>query len=507
MFMGCLWYRESKLNMINDKSNSVIKKQSIKKNFVMNIILKMSSFIFPLITTPYVSRVLQPVGTGKVSFATSVISYFSMFAQLGIPTYGIRACAEVRDNKEELTRTAQELLIINLVMCVFSYVALAIALIFVPRFRKDRTLYIIMSATIFLTSLGMEWLYQALEQYTYIAIRSIIFKVIALVAMFLLIHQKSDYVIYGAISIFAASASNIFNFIYARHFISLKPVGHYNFKHHMKAVGIFFAMSCATTIYTQMDTTMIGFIKTDIDVGYYNVATKIKTVLVSVVTALGTVLLPRASYYVAHNDMGDFKRITTKAITFVLDISIPLMLYFILFAKETVYLLSGPSYTGAIVPMQIIMPTIVLIGLTNIMGIQVLVPLGQEKKVLYSEIIGAIVNLIINSLLISRFASSGAAIGTVFAELAVWIVQYYVLADKFNVIYKNISYWKIILACAVSVFASLWVKLLNFGNFVTLIISALLFFGVCCIVLIATKEEIMTDVIIPTLKKKMNKAI
>lgn len=483
-----------------------MKQQSIKKNFVMNIILKMSSFIFPLITMPYVSRVLQPVGTGKVSFATSVISYFSMFAQLGIPTYGIRACAEVRDNKEELTRTAQELLIINLIMCIFSYTALAIALIFVPRFREDRALYVIMSSTILLTSIGMEWLYQAMEQYTYIAIRSIIFKFIALIAMFLLIHQKSDYVIYGALSIFAASASNVFNFIYARHFISMKPVGHYNFRRHMKAVGVFFAMSCATTIYTQMDTTMIGFITTDTDVGYYNVATKIKTVLTSVVTSLGTVLLPRASYYVSNNDMDDFKRITTKAITFVLDISIPLMLYFIFFAKETVYILSGASYEGAILPMQIIMPTIVLIGLTNIMGIQVLVPLGQEKKVLYSEIIGAIVNLVINSLLISRMASAGAAVGTVFAELAVWIVQYYVLADKFNTIYRNISYWKIIMACVIATFASLWVKMLGFGNLITMIISALLFFGVYCLVLIATKEEIMTNVVLPTLKSKMHKA-
>ena len=156
----------------------------------MNIILKMSSFIFPLITMPYVSRILQPAGTGKVSFATSVISYFSMFAQLGIPTYGIRACAEVRDSKEDLTRTAQELLIINLFMCVLSYGSLALAIIFIPRLREEKTLYIIMSSTILLTSIGMEWLYQALEQYTYITIRSLIFKFIALIAMFILIIQR-----------------------------------------------------------------------------------------------------------------------------------------------------------------------------------------------------------------------------------------------------------------------------------------------------------------------------
>ena len=168
---------------------------------MMNIILTMSSFIFPLITFPYVSRILLPTGTGKVSFATSVVSYFSMFAQLGIPTYGIRACAKVRENRENLTRTVHELIVINLIMSCISYFALFIALAYVPRLHSDRNLLILVSSTIILTTIGMEWLYKALEQYTYITIRSIIFKFIALIAMFLLIHKQSDYVIYGGITV------------------------------------------------------------------------------------------------------------------------------------------------------------------------------------------------------------------------------------------------------------------------------------------------------------------
>ena len=188
-------------------------KKSLKLNFVMNAILTMSQFIFPLITFPYVSRILLPEGTGKVSFATSVISYFAMFAQLGIPTYGIRACAQVRDNKEELTRTAQEIFFINLVMTILAYAVFIVGLFTVPRLQQDKRLFLIVSSTLFFNAIGMEWLYKALEQYTYITVRSIIFKFIALVAMFLLIHEKSDYVIYGGISILASSASNIFNFI------------------------------------------------------------------------------------------------------------------------------------------------------------------------------------------------------------------------------------------------------------------------------------------------------
>ena len=244
------------------------KQKSLKLNFIMNAILTMSSFIFPLITFPYISRILLPEGTGKVSFATSLISYFSMIAQLGIPIYGIRACAKVRDNRIELTRTAHELLFINLGMNVFSYLALAVALLTVPRLFEDRTLYIIISATIFLTSVGMEWLYKALEQYTYITIRSIIFKFIALVAMFLFVHEKSDYVIYGGISIFASSASNVFNFINIHKYIDLKPLPKYNVKRHIKLVFIFFAMSCAITVYTNLDTVMLRFMSSNTDVAY-----------------------------------------------------------------------------------------------------------------------------------------------------------------------------------------------------------------------------------------------
>ena len=471
-----------------------MKQTSLKLNVIMNMILTMSSFIFPLITFPYVSRILLPEGTGKVSFATSLISYFSMFAQLGIPTYGIRACAKVRDNREELTRTAQELLIINLVMSAISYVVLFLAIAFVPRLQSERALYVIVSFTIILTSIGMEWLYKALEQYTFITIRSVIFKFIALIAMFLLIHEKSDYVIYGGISILAASASNIFNFINVHKYIDLKPVGGYDFKRHMKPILTFFAMSCATTIYTNLDTVMLGFMKSDVDVGYYNAAVKIKTILVSLVTSLGSVLLPRASYYVENGLLDEFKRITKKALSFVFLVASPLMLYFIFFAREGIFFLSGNAYEGSIHPMQIIMPTLLFIGITNIFGIQMLVPMGKEKIVLYSEIAGAIVDVIINAILIPRFASAGAAIGTLVAEFVVLIVQYMALKDDVTDTLKQIHYGRIAFALILGTAASLWVKMLGLGSFLTLIISAVLFFGVYGVYLLIRKEEMIVEI-------------
>ncbi len=479
--------------------------KSIKKNVVMNMILTMSQFLFPLITFPYVSRILLPVGTGKVSFATSVISYFLMFAQLGIPTYGIRACAKVRDNRLELTRTAHELLTLNILTSILSYIVLFFALQYVGRLQDDKMLYIVISFNIFLNAIGMEWLYKALEQYTYITIRSLVFKAVSVISMFMLVHNQEDYVIYGGITILASSASNIFNFITVHKYIDMKLVGGYSIKRHWKPVLIFFAMSCATTIYTHLDTVMLGFMASDIDVGYYNAAVRIKSILVSIVTSLGAVLLPRASYYVQNNQMEEFHKITKKAINFVFLVSIPLMLYFIFFAKEGIYFLSGEAYTGSILPMQIIMPTLLFIGLTNIMGIQMLVPLGLEKKVLYSVIAGAVVDVILNALLIPRFVSSGAAIGTVAAEIVVFVTQYIALREEAYEAFQSIRFRKIVLAVIVGSVSSLWIKLLHIGMFLSLVLSAALFFGVYGMVLLATGESLAVEISNQMLKKFLKK--
>lgn len=470
------------------------REKSLKINFIMNAMLTMSSFIFPLITFPYVSRVLLPEGTGKVTFATSVITYFAMIAQLGIPTYGIRACAKVRDDKEELSKTVHEIFLINLLMTIVAYVLVGIAIATVPRFQQDKILFLIISLTIIFNTIGMEWLYKALEQYTYITIRSIIFKFVALVAMFALVHEKQDYVIYGGITILAASASNIFNFINVHKFITLKPFKHYELKKHWKAIAIFFAMSCATTVYTNLDSVMLGFMKTDTDVGYYNAAVKIKIILVSIVTSLGVVLLPRASYYIEHDLKDEFYRITKKAIEFVTLIAFPMTLYFIFFAKEGIFFLSGDAYEGSILPMQIIMPTLILIGYTNIMGIQMLVPLGREKVVLYSEIAGAIVDLILNYMLIPTMGAAGAAIGTLAAETAVWIVQFYSLKKEVMQAYKRIPYFPICIALVMGSVAALFIKTLSLGNFITLLMSGCIFFGVYGILLILMKEPLVLEI-------------
>lgn len=478
------------------------KTHSIKFNFIMNSILTVSSFIFPIITFPYISRILTPSGTGKVNFAISFIAYFTMIAQLGVPTYGVRACAQVRDNKIKLSKVTQELLIINLLMSVISYAAFFIIVFTVPQLTEERTLYIITSANIILNVVGMEWLYKGLEQYSYITGRSLIMKVISLIAMFALVHAKDDYVIYGSISVFAGAASNVLNVVHAKKYIMFKPTGGYELKKHLKAVSIFFAMTCATTVYTNMDNVMLKFItNNDIEVGYYSAATKIKLIMATIVSSLGTVLLPRVSYYIVNNMMEEFKKIAAKALNFVVLISMPLCIYFMLFARESILLIAGNQYEGAIIPMIVIMPSIIFIGLSNILGIQILVPMGKEVYVLYSEIIGAVTDLVLNIILIPIMSSTGAAIGTLIAESAVFLFQFYILRNSVIPIIKKIPFYKIIVALIAAVLVSVPVLFFTWATFWKLLLSACLFFCIYGIILLLFKEPLVIEL----LKGMLNK--
>ena len=469
------------------------KMQSIKFNFVMNALLSLSSVLFPLISFPYVSRVLMPGGIGKVSFVTSVVSYFSMVAMLGVPVYGIRACAAVRDDKEKLSARVQEIFIINTVMGLLAYAALFITVWKIPLFSQYKSLFVVLSFTIGLNVIGVEWLYKALEQYSYITARSLLFKAVSLVLMFIFIRDESDYLIYGAITVFSSAGYYVLNFIKLRKYIILKPIGHYNFRQHYKMIVVFFAMTAATMIYTNLDTVMLRIMRDDIQVGYYNSAVKIKSVLVGIVTSLGTVLMPRVSYYISKGMEAAFKSVTQKALNFVFIIALPLTLYFMLLADHSIYLLSGNAYSKSIIPMVIIMPTVLLIGLSNILGIQILVPMKKELVVLYSECIGAVVDLIINWILIPRYAAAGAAIGTLVAEFAVLIVQYIALRRMLNPMLRNIQFFKLFVANVLAMIVTILTRNFFESDFITLFMTSVLYFGIYFIALILLKEQFVRE--------------
>lgn len=436
-----------------------MKIHSVKYNFIMNAILTVAGIIFPLITFPYISRVLLVEGSGKVAFATSVVTYFTMFASLGIPTYGVRACAIVRDNKEKLSKTVQELLIISGGTTLLTYIVFGISLFVIPEFAQERTLLLIVGLGIGLNTIGVQWLYNALEQYSYITTCSILFKVIGMILMFLLVKESSDYQIYGGVYVIASFGSYVLNFICLRKFVTFQKTGTYQFKQHLKHIMVFFAMSAGASIYLNLDVVMLRFLQSNEAVGYYNAGIKVKTVLVTCVTSLGTVLLPRLSYYIETADKKAFQLMVGKAFRFVFVAASAVTVYFSIFARESILLLSGEAFLPAVGPMMILMPTVLLIGLSNVTGIQILTPNGREREVMYSIWGGAILDFVLNLIVIPKFSANGAALSTLLAEGMVLLLQCWFLRDVLWSYIRQVQCWKIVIALAVASVMTIPVKI------------------------------------------------
>lgn len=477
------------------KEQKAPKIHSVQFNFIMNAILTVSSFVFPMITFPYASRVLLVENYGKVTFATSVLTYFAMFAALGIPNYGIRACARVRDDKVKLSRTAQELMIINLITSAITYVAFFVSLIFVKRFQQDSTLLIINSVSILLNTLGVTWLYSALEQYSYITVRNIVCKIISIILMFIFVHNPSDYVIYGAIAMVASGGSNLLNFLNLRKCIILKPLGNYHFKQHLKPIFIFFATSVAISVYTNLDTVMLGFMTDDIQTGLYGASVKVKNLLTGVVSSLGNVLLPRLSLYVSNQESDKFYETLSKVLNFLLLISLPPTIYFVFYSRTSILLFSGVEYEGATLPMQLLMPTVFLIAISGLTGNQMLVPLGRERVVMTSVICGALVDFGLNWIFIPKWGAAGAAAATLVTEFVVLAIQLFFLRTLAWKVARGVRYRPILVSLlAATAVGFLTYRFLHISSyFWTLAVSAVLFFGTYFVLLLLQKEPFLCE--------------
>ena len=475
-------------SVMNMEQNKV---HSVKYNFLMNFILTASSLLFPLITFPYVSRVLHAAGNGKVNFAASIANYFLMVASLGIPTYGVKACAKVRDDKQKLSQTSQEILIINLIATILVTITYLIMVFTVPRFSQDKTLFFIEGINIVLNMFGANWLYQALEKYDYITARSVLFKAVSIVLMFALVHQESDYRIYAATTVFASVGSNVMNFIRLHRYISFKKAGEYNLKQHLKPIFILFAGNAIASIYTNLDTVMLGFMKTNADVGDYTAAVKVKNILVSVVSSLSGVLLPRMSYYVQQRDKKQFNALMTTALNATIFMSMPLCTYFVVEAKDSLTLLAGAEYIPATLTMQIVNISVVAIGITSIIGIQVLTPINREFQLMISVVVGAVSDFVLNCFMIPKWGAAGAAFATMIAEYLVLATQLFLGHDVVGESLKHVRYVRYGATTAVALAPTIAVTFLPVTNsFLRLVITALVFFGVYASVLYGIKDEL-----------------
>lgn len=423
-----------------------LKIRSVQFNILMSTLGTLVNILYPVIVYPYATRTLGPEGLGTVGVATSTVQYFVMLAQIGIPTYGIRACAALRDDREKLTRCAQEIYLISVVTTLLSLAAYCLVVRAVPAYYAQRKLYAILGLYLVVNSLGAEWLYKGLEQYSYIAGRTLVLRLLALVGVYVLVQDRSDYVVYGFLTHFALIAGSILNMLLLGRMVGLRPRKDLAFLHHIRPIFVFFGMSVATTIYTNMDNVMLGLLRGNTESGYYVISIKIKTVLVTLITSVGTVLLSRVTYYLDNGKEDRFMTAINLAAELMMLLALPVSIFFILFASPITLFISGPEFEKSILPMQLLMPTLILIGATNITGIQVMVPMKMEHKVLQSEVLGALVNLAVNALLIPPYGAVGAAIGTLAAESAVLVFQFLALRKLLGQIFPRKELWKILLA-------------------------------------------------------------
>ena len=413
-----------------------MKEKSLKLNAVLNITKQCMNLLFPLITFPYSSRILNADGIGKVNFALSIVSYFSLLAGLGIGKYATREAAKIRDDRLLLSKFTKEIVTINFTTTLISYLLFFIALFAVPRFSEYRALLCICSSTIIFSTFGMEWLYNAKEEYVYTTIRGMCFQVFSLVLLFTLVKTKDDYVKYASINVISSVGSNILNFINMRRLVDFRIKVKKEIKKHFRPILILFASSVAVSLYNELDKTMIGFLADDVQVGYYSASTKITKLVIALITAILTVISPRLSNY-AETNKEKFYELLEKTFNIILMLSLPFMFGLIVMSRPLTLLFCGENFEPSVRIMQVMSVIIFMIPLATFCSTQIFIPLRKDKYTFYPVLVGALVNAIFNVVLILKFGGLGAGIATVIAESSVTFASF-VLVKKSEVSVKKL---------------------------------------------------------------------
>lgn len=396
--------------------------KSLKLNAFFNVVRNVLRLIFPLITFPYVSRVLMPEGIGKVNFANSIVMYFYTIASLGIGSYGIREAAKIRNDRLALAKFTKEMLSINIVSTLVSYILLAASLVFVKKFESYRILIIVNSSSIILNTIGFEWLYSALEEYGYITLRSIIFQIVSLALTFILVRNSDDVVNYALVSVISNVGSNVCNLIHARRYLDLKTKVKLEIKKHLKPIFLLFFSSIAITVFSILDTSMVGFIKDDVEVGYYTSASKIIRMIRDLFPAISTVMFARVSYYVGTKETQKIKEVTGQIFNLFYALSIPICMGFILLMKPILLLMCGSEFLPAVAVGQVMAPLVILSSISGYLSGAVLISFGREKIYMYVEVGAALLDIVLNFAFIPKYGALGAGIATLITELVMFIV-------------------------------------------------------------------------------------
>lgn len=471
--------------------------QSVKVNYILNLINTGTQMLFPLITFPYVCRVIEADGIGQINFFQSIISYISLFTCLGIPMYAIREIARDRSDVVQMNRTAMEILLLHSMLTLVGYAIVAILCLTVPQIQVNIPLFLILSLTIFFTAIGCEWFYQGIEDFKYITIRGLIIKTVSVVLLFIFVKSKTDLLYYGCYTVFGVLGGNIFNFFRLRKYIHRENIifSELHIKRHVKPVLKVFSFSVVTSIYLQLNTVLLGFLKNALAVGYFAAATKVMQMLLMMSSCLGSVMMPRASHLIAENKESEFNRLIQKSYDFTLAIALPMTIGLIFCAPSLITALCGVKFEHSILPSQIIAPIILMVAISNVFGIQVLFPKGKINIVTLCCGIGAVADLILNLCLIPFFSYIGTSIAYLGAEVATTVSMYFIGRRYIPIIYFKKSHLTYALGCIVMALALYGISLLQLPTLTILLLQG------CCgvlayfIILCICKDEILVQIL------------
>lgn len=403
-----------------------MQKNKLDNNIFLNFIYTVSNLLFPFITFPYVSKILGPQKIGMINYAEAVVIYFTLIASLGINLYATRECAKIRNNKKELSMLVQEIFLINLSSTVISYLLL-IPVLSATFLLPYKELIIVYSFMIGFTSLGLEWLYAAVEDFEYITYRTLLLRFIIIIFTFLVVKEEGDYKKYAILQVTSNVGTNLINIFYSSHYISWKKQGRYCFKRHIKPIFYIFILNLSINIFTVQDKTMLGMMTNDENVGYYATAYKITGIVSNIINSIGAVVMSRLSFYLGSNQKEKFDKLAIKAINMMLFLSIPAVMGVCALAKNIVWFIGGKEYEPVIVLLKMLIVSIVFSTFNTMTNLRILFPLGKEKVVLKMDVIAMVENIILNLLLIPLYQAKGAVISTVITEISIFIfcLQYY----------------------------------------------------------------------------------
>lgn len=399
---------------------------TIKKNFAWSSLLTLAGYIFPIITFPYVTRVLGVEGIGNYQYADSVIQYFCIFALLGINTVGIREIAKVKECRSEMTSVFSSLLFLCLITTLISIIALVVLISIIPSFiAHDRMLYIGI-ARILSGSLLIEWFFKGIEDFRFITVRAIIVRLIYVICVFIFVREADDYVVYFLLTTLVTVVNAVINLAYSRRYVSFS-VRSIRICNYLKPFFVLGLYQILTAMYLSFNVMYLGAKCGDIEVGFYSASTKLYVIIMSFFTAFTSVMLPRMSSLIAEGKSNEFRDMTTKSIDFLLLFCIPIIVISEVYAPQIIRIIAGEGFEGAIIPMRIIIPLLFVIGYEQIIVIQMLSPLQKDNAILINSCIGAGVALLLNILLVPHYGSIGSALVWFSSELTVLVsAQFFV---------------------------------------------------------------------------------